>query len=567
MKLTVDALRRNVLNRNLKLALVVVLFVAVIFAIFMQYYISESLRKDIRMLDESFKSLLEYFCKALEAQSVEYIKFVESEIEFVATLVKNVPELETLREIKNFYISNLPPALNNVDVILLDRNGKAVMATGLVGELDLTKMKFNLEQKSGFFFVPSTRYLTFFYTHQLNGNYITLILYLRPELYEALFRSFTMRTSNYLRNITVYVDSENKLGFSSRSPDNILASSKKFPVISRSIVGATYYNRYRLMSPFLDDSYIYLKVNLNYASFFNFLFVGIIVFVITVIVSTVFSVNSTVEPFVKDITRIETAVKEMGNTGILPPQADFEITEINDIYTALASLVQELSASMEELEATNQELEKAYSEISKKTEEFKMLLLHMSERLAAVAEGYDENTGQHIYRVKKLSGLIAENLNLEPDVVEAIKMFASLHDIGKIFIPKEILLKPGKLTPEEWEIMKKHTEFAKRILDVPGFERALSIALYHHENYDGSGYPFGLKGAEIPIEAQIVKIVDVYDALRSDRPYKRGYTHEEAMKIILEGDGRTLPQHFAPEVLQVFRELSEVINEAWESVR
>jgi len=567
MKLTVDALRRKVLNQNIKLALTVVLVVAAFFVIFIQYHISESLRKDLAMLDESFKNLIEYFCESLRSQSEDYVKFVESEIEFMANLVKNVPKLDTLQEIKNFYISNIPPAVNNVDVLLLDENAKVLAATSLLESLDLSKIGAGWEQKHGFLFIPGTRYLAFFYTYQLNGRYIMLLLYLRPELYETLFRSFTARTSNYVKSLAVYIDAENRLGVSSRSPDKVLVSTRNFPVIFRKISGATYYNKYRLNSAFMGSSFLYLRAELNYASLFNFLFVGILVFVVTVVISTVFSVNSTVEPFVKDITRIETAVREMGNTGILPPQTDFEIEEINDIYATLSSLLQELSASMEELEATNQELEKAYSEISKKTEEFRMLLLHMSERLAVVAEGYDENTGQHIYRVKKLSGLIAENMNLEPDVVESIKMFASLHDIGKIFIPKEILLKPGKLTPEEWEIMKKHTEFAKKILDVPGFERALSIALYHHENYDGTGYPFGLREAEIPIEAQIVKIVDVYDALRSDRPYKRGYSHEEAMKIILEGDGRTLPQHFAPELLQVFKELAPLINEAWESVK
>ncbi|PHJ12590.1 phosphohydrolase [Fervidobacterium sp. SC_NGM5_G05] len=230
-------------------------------------------------------------------------------------------------------------------------------------------------------------------------------------------------------------------------------------------------------------------------------------------------------------------------------------------------MLQELSATMEELEATNEELERAYNDIAKKSEEFKNLLLNISERLAIIAEGYDENTGQHIFRVKLLSGFLAEKLGLDEETVEKVKMFASLHDIGKIFVPKEILQKPGKLTAEEWEIMRQHTIYAKRILDVPGFESALNIALYHHENYDGTGYPFGLKEKEIPMDAHIVKLVDVYDALRSSRPYKKGFTHEEAMNIILNGDGRTSPEHFDSKLLEVFEEYEADINRLWESIK
>jgi len=147
-------------------------------------------------------------------------------------------------------------------------------------------------------------------------------------------------------------------------------------------------------------------------------------------------------------------VREIGNTGTLPPAGNFNLVETQEFYETLSAILQELSATMEELEATNQELMRSYDEIRLKSEEFKRLLVNISEKLAIIAEGYDENTGQHIYRVKHLSKLIAEKLNLSEEKIEEINMFASLHDIGKIFIPKEILLKPGKLTPEEWEEMK-----------------------------------------------------------------------------------------------------------------
>ncbi|WP_175421390.1 HD domain-containing phosphohydrolase [Marinitoga sp. 1135] len=191
----------------------------------------------------------------------------------------------------------------------------------------------------------------------------------------------------------------------------------------------------------------------------------------------------------------------------------------------------------------------------------KSAYLNFANKLALIAEAHDDITGQHIYRVGELSYFIAQKLNLTEDKIIEIKEFSTLHDIGKIFIPLEILNKPGKLTDEEYEIMKKHTIYAERLLgDDPYFETALKIALYHHEKYNGGGYPYNLKGDEIPIEAQIVSIVDVYDALRSKRPYKPAIPHEKVMKIIIEGDNRTSPKDFNPKILEIFKQYSDEIN-------
>ncbi len=190
---------------------------------------------------------------------------------------------------------------------------------------------------------------------------------------------------------------------------------------------------------------------------------------------------------------------------------------------------------------------------------------YLTQKLSEISEVYDDETGKHIKRVGEYSALIAKNLGMDKDYVEKIRMFSQLHDIGKLKVPREILTKPDKLTPEEIEIMKKHTIYGAEFLgEQPWLKMARNVALYHHENWDGSGYPFGLREEEIPLEARIVKIADVYDALRSARRYKSSLTHEKAIEIILKGDGRTMPDHFDPQILEVFRKVHLKFNEIFE---
>lgn len=174
--------------------------------------------------------------------------------------------------------------------------------------------------------------------------------------------------------------------------------------------------------------------------------------------------------------------------------------------------------------------------------------------LARATDANDDLTGKHIKRVNSFAKKIAQELGLTENFTEEIYNAAQMHDVGKIYVDKAILSKPGKLTYEEFEEMKKHTIYGEKIIgDSKYLKMSAEIARSHHERYDGSGYPDGKVGEDIPLSARIVCLADIYDALRSARPYKRAFSHEEAYKIIVEGDGRVMPYHIDPRVLEVFK--------------
>jgi two-component system response regulator RpfG len=173
-------------------------------------------------------------------------------------------------------------------------------------------------------------------------------------------------------------------------------------------------------------------------------------------------------------------------------------------------------------------------------------------RLAKAGEYRDEETGNHVIRMAKYSRLIAEELGFSSKEADVIEMAAPMHDIGKIGIKDNILLKPGKLTKEEFEIMKKHTRIGHEILkDSPSqfLQMGAIIALGHHEKFDGSGYPYGKKGDEIPLEARIVAVADVYDALVSERPYKNAWSVQAALEYMESQSGI----HFDPDCFNAFK--------------
>lgn len=223
--------------------------------------------------------------------------------------------------------------------------------------------------------------------------------------------------------------------------------------------------------------------------------------------------------------------------------------------------------------------------VRERTRELEETRRQVMQRLSRAAEYKDNETGRHVIRVGQISRLLGRAMGMGEDASELLGECAPLHDVGKIGIPDEVLLKPGKLSPSEWDIMRRHCVYGCEILgpldskdeahrlcsdpllmrEMAGNEQlklARVLALCHHERWDGKGYPFGLAGEDIPLEARIVTVVDVYDALCSDRPYKKAMTAEEAGALIRAGAGT----QFDPAVVDAFflnQDEVNAIRERW----
>lgn len=242
-------------------------------------------------------------------------------------------------------------------------------------------------------------------------------------------------------------------------------------------------------------------------------------------------------------------------------------------FVAFLALLVRASTAMQRMQSAEEELRAVNSELEARVEERTQAIRLTQEvsiySLAMLAEYYDTSTSSHLHRIRAYCHAIAVFLSRDSayaeylagrTYAEDIAMASVLHDIGKIAVPHDVLIKPGKLTPDEFESVKVHTQIAGDILS-RGNDRfyeklgkdsylalAADIAASHHEKWNGSGYPAGMKGEQIPLSARIVAVADVYDALRSERPYKKGWTHEEAIALIQSEAGR----HFDPEVVRVF---------------
>lgn len=237
------------------------------------------------------------------------------------------------------------------------------------------------------------------------------------------------------------------------------------------------------------------------------------------------------------LSALEGGAKEVLPKPVDPVEGTLRIRNLLETRILQAQLLDLNGALQEKVAARTQELERAQVEIL--------------ERLAQAAEFRDDDTGHHPVRVGKLSGRIAQILGLPELQCRMLERAAPLHDVGKVGIPDAILLKPGRLTTEEFEIIKTHTTIGSRILsgsDFPLLQMAEEIALTHHEHWDGTGYSPGLGGEDIPLVGRIVAVADVFDALTSDRPPRKAWTVERAIEEIQVQSGHK----FDPRVVEAF---------------
>jgi putative two-component system response regulator len=207
-------------------------------------------------------------------------------------------------------------------------------------------------------------------------------------------------------------------------------------------------------------------------------------------------------------------------------------------------------------------------QVAERTVQLRQGYIDTIHRLVLASEYRDEETGSHIKRISYYTKELALSLGMPAEFSDTIFYASPMHDIGKVAIPDRVLLKAGPLDAAEWETMKTHATIGARILegsDSPFLTMAVDIAQSHHERWDGKGYPYGLAGEAIPLTARIMNICDQYDALRSRRPYKPPFDHQRTVEIISKGDGRTMPEHFDPEILSAFLRIANRFAEIFAS--
>lgn len=230
-----------------------------------------------------------------------------------------------------------------------------------------------------------------------------------------------------------------------------------------------------------------------------------------------------------------------------------------------AEMLEQIKTKNKKLRERNRLLAEQRTHIEVLQEETEDAFQLSTQLLARTAEIHDEETGNHIIRVNEYSYYIAKVMDQPDEWCDEVRYSAQLHDVGKMSVDVAVLKKKGSLDDSEREEMNRHTEYGHQILVAsPRLKMGADIALYHHEKWDGSGYPNGTAAEEIPLSARIVQLADIYDALRSERPYKQAFSHTKAVKILTVGDDRIDPKgHFDPNIVNLFKANHKEFDRIW----
>ncbi len=255
-----------------------------------------------------------------------------------------------------------------------------------------------------------------------------------------------------------------------------------------------------------------------------------------------------------DATRSQLLVYANDLKGMLE-QEEQRAEQLRKAQAQTLAYAQDLKLALAAEQHKNRELEQAYTDT----------IL----RLAKASRYKDEETGAHIERLSHYARSLALFIGWQPSRAQWLFTVAPMHDVGKIGIPDALLSKKGPLNEQEWDVVRQHPLLGASLLEgscSPLLEMAKEVALTHHERWDGTGYPRGLRGNQIPITGRIVMLCDLYDALRSRRPYKPAFSHSKACDVMFNGGGRTKPSHFDPRLLEAFRELHGEFDRIYSTV-